>query len=282
MGVTTWIRTNVRQNVRFRRPPAAIGKRSDRGTASRGVVLGRLVDQLFKGWCLTGKVGKGRTDAVARTNHAVAAMRRLRLSPVEANVFVKRNGIKTHLDALAVDPSGRHVVVELKSTQSTAAAHRVDRDQPCLGKPTTRFGPNTESLHHRLQTAFGVHAHGRAAYGVVVVACRDDAVTTVVPRSAFPASAFTVTAAAPPAPVVLFDWPAAAAAALPKGGATRSACGNHAVLPSGGAAVAVSGKPCRANKQEVVAATRHLAGLPAPHYVVFPDAGRWRRRCIKR
>jgi hypothetical protein len=282
IGVTTWIKSNVCRNVPFRRPaPAKYRKTGARGTGARGVLLGRQVDQLFKNWLKSGKIGKGRSDAVARARHAAAAVKHLRLRPVGANVFVSLNGIRTHLDGLAVDDCGREVVIELKSTQSTRSAHSADRNIACVGNPSTRFGGNTEHLHHRLQTAFGVHAHKKAAYGVLIVVCRDGAVTTTVPKSAFAASSFAVTAAPPAQTVVLFDWPAAAAAALPGKQATRSECGQHGLVTAGGTAVALQSEPSRATKPQVDAAKRYLASLPGPRYLVFPNDGRWRRRCIK-
>jgi hypothetical protein len=278
IGVTKWLAEDVLRGVKFRRPLARGHAQAQRGSAANGVSLGRQVDQLFKTWCKTGKLGKRHPGATVRAAHAVAAMKRLNLRPVVANLFVNKNGIKTHMDAVAKDSTNRTVVIELKSTQSSAAAHEVNKNAPCLNQPSTRFGPNTEHLHHRLQTAFGVHAHN-AAYGVVIVACGDKAVATTVHKNEFAANKFTRTRG-PPTPLVIFQWPQAAAEALP-GGASVSACGQHATLHAGGSAIALKQAPSRQNKATVDAAKRHLSTLPQPWYLVFPGVSKWRRRCVK-
>ena len=148
----------------------------------------------------------------------------------------------------------------------------------------TRFGANTEELHHRLQTAFGVAAHGSASYGVVVVACANKAMLYTVTPTALPARVFRITdpveAAAAAAPTGR-QWPAAAAAAVQGRAAVRSRCGRYAkVTATGGSAVALAAPPGRAKAATVAAAVTLLATLPKPRHLVFPDGGRWRRRCV--
>jgi len=238
------------------------------------------VDQLFKQWCETGVVGSGRFPATSRLRHVIAALSVAGLRPVAANVLVSMNGLRTHLDGLAVDRAGRKVVIELKATGATSAAHSVVYRAPCANRPMTRFGANTEELHHRLQTAFGVAAHGAAAYGVVVVACSNKAMLYTVPAGAFPASAFR-DAAAPAVGGAPAQWPSAAAAGTVGGAAVRSRCGRWArVTATGGTAVAIRGLPSTLPAPELAAAKAILAARPRPRHLVYPSGGRWRRQCV--
>ena len=275
IGITSWIRSDVLRHTRFRRPSAP---RASSGAT--GLTLGRQVDRLFKEWCETGAVGAGRFPATSRLRHVISAMRTAGLRPVGANVLVSMNGIRTHLDGLAVDRAGRKVVVELKSTGATSAAHSVVYRAPCVNRPMTRFGANTEELHHRLQTSFGVAAHGAAAYGVVLVACSNKAMLYTVPAGAFPASAFRAAATAVSA-VASTSWPSAAAAGTVGGAAVRSRCGRWArVTTTGGTAVALSGAPLSVPASELAAAKALLATRPRPRHLVYPLGGRWRRQCV--
>lgn len=266
------------RHSRFRRPSVALGK-----TRDAGVTLGRQVDRLFKQWCDTGAVGTGRPAATSRLRHVIAALTTAGLRPVSSNELVSMNGLRTHLDGLAVDRAGRKVVIELKSTGATSAQHSVVYRAPCVNRPMTRFGPNTEELHHRLQTAFGVVAHGAAAYGVTVVACSNKAMLYTVPKAAFPVHVFRASGggSGPPSAAAGLQWPSAAAAAVPGGAAVRSRCGRWArVTSTGGAAVALSAPPGPAIAAQVAAATALLATRPRPRHLVYPSGGRWRRRCV--
>jgi hypothetical protein len=276
IGITTWIKTDVLRGTRFRRPSTRRG-----GNALAGVSLGRQVDRLFKHWCETGKIGTGRPAATSRLRHVIAAMAAAKLRPVAANKFVTLNGIRTHLDGVAVDRAGRTVVVELKSTQSTSAQHSVAYRSPCANRPATRFGANTEELHHQLQTAFGVAAHGSAAYGIIVVACSNKAMLYTVLPKAFPARVFRIAAGAPTPSPPGTPWPAAAVAGVVGRAAIRSSCGRYAtVTATGGAAVALKAPPGRASASEVAAAVSLLSTRPRPRHLVYPEGGRWRRRCV--
>lgn len=275
IGITTWIRSEVLRHSRFRRPSAP---RAANGAT--GLTLGRQVDRLFKQWCETGVVGAGRFPATSRLRHVIAAMTVAGLRPVGANVFVSMNGIRTHLDGLAVDRAGRKVVVELKSTGATSAAHSVVYRAPCVNRPMTRFGANTEELHHRLQTAFGIAAHGAAAYGVVIVACSNKAMLYTVPAGAVPASAFQAPAGAVSVAASTL-WPSAAAAGTVGGAAVRSRCGRWArVTATGGTAVALRRAPSSVPASELAVATALLSSRPRPRHLVYPSGGRWRRQCV--
>lgn len=274
IGVTTWIKGHVLRGVPFARRTTS----GQRARKNQGQHLGRLVDGAFKTYCKTGAVGRGQHQAVSRANFAVRALRQAGLTLIDANVFVKLGGIKTHLDGVATDSAGRKVVVELKSTQSTAADHVAVYDVPCTAQPLTAYGPNTERLHHRLQTVFGARAAG-AHRGVTVVACADRAIVYDVadtfPEGVFGDCRLRDLAAGAPAPVP--RWTAAARRGLPPVFTVAKVMHKQvAILKPAGCAVIVPAPPSSSPRGVVAAAKGLLAAHEAPRYLVWPKNGTWR------
>lgn len=107
--------------------------------------------------------------------------KRLKLKVVDAQVPVKADEykLKTSIDLVAV---GRDaiVVLEIKTTQFSLAQHNIRYNRLCIGAPMLRNKiPNSESMHHRLQTGFGVMGlrrllpPGTPVVGRVIVATED-------------------------------------------------------------------------------------------------------------
>lgn len=172
IGVTTWIKQVLLGGVPFNR----IGCRGQ-GNKDKGMLVGRIVDGLFKDYCKTGKIPEGKAWARKRLAYIAAALKQRGVKPIDANVFVKRGGLKTHMDGIAMR-HGAKCVLELKTTQATLANHRAAYDVACSTKPTITVAgetvPNTERTHHQLQLAFGVLT-SNATTGMVIVSASDGA-----------------------------------------------------------------------------------------------------------
>ncbi len=220
MGVTTWIKSTLLGNVQFKRR-GCVGM----GTPTAGLKLGRRVDAAFKEVCTTGVVTDQHGAAAGRRARAAACAltsRGVRL--VGANKYVTRKGLRTHIDGLGVDPQGRTVVIELKSTQASFANHRAAYDTPCSNQPTIDVGsislPNTERTHHAIQLWFGIIAGGYRG-GYVVIATSDGAAVYGSAGCKVPPAIFDVTPrplAPPPravtnTPQYTIRWPGARTAA---------------------------------------------------------------------
>jgi hypothetical protein len=273
VGVTTWIKGHVLKGVAFTRR-----KTSGQGDKHLGQHLGRQVDSIFKTYCKSGTMGRGRHAALSRANFAVRALRAAGLTPSEANVFVKMGGIKTHLDGVATDSAGRKVVIELKSTQATAANHVAVYDTACTAQPLTVYGPNTERLHHRLQTIFGVRALG-AHRGVTVVACADKAIVYAVDDT-FPAGVFADcrmrALEGDDRGGLVPRWTTAARRGLPPLFSVQRVLHKQlAVLAPAGCAVVIPAPPSVSPRGVVAAAKGMLQSRDGPRYLVWPRNGTW-------
>ena len=178
------------------------------GNKEKGMLVGRIVDSLFKDYCKTGKIPEGKAWARKRMAYIAAALSQRGVKPLDANVFVKRGGLKTHMDGTALR-QGVLCVLELKTTQATLANHRAAYDVACSTKPTIKIAgetvPNTERTHHQLQLAFGVLA-SKAVTGMVIVSASDGA-------AIYPLQAGT--------PSHVFDYTPPKPAAKPKSTATQ-------------------------------------------------------------
>jgi hypothetical protein len=107
--------------------------------------------------------------------------KRLKLKVVDAQVPVVADEykLKTSIDLLGVRQDAI-VVLEIKTTQFSLAQHNIRYNRLCIGAPTLRNKiPNSESMHHRLQTGFGVMGlrrllpPGTPVVGRVIVATED-------------------------------------------------------------------------------------------------------------
>lgn len=246
-------------------------------TKQGGQELGRRVDALFKQWCETKKMPTGQHAAAIRMRHVAAAMATARLRPIRANVFVKQGRLKTHIDGVAIDRNNNDVVVELKSTQATVAEHLERYNVPCVNKPMTSIGPNTEALHHRLQTAFGMRALG-VDHGVVIVACADRAIIYQVDERKLPESVF--------ATVQMIKredhgsgvprWPKPAARGLPPAYTVKNVAHKQvARLKPSGAAIALPAAPSACPRAMLGGAKAMLTEHAPPHFWVWPRNGQW-------
>ena len=172
IGITTWIKQEVMKGVAFRRVGCP-----GQGNKEQGLKVGRVIDEMFKVWCRSNAIPEGKPWAKRRMAYIAAALKHWGIEPSDANVFVRRGGIKTHLDGLGTR-NGKACVIELKTTQASLANHRAAYDVACSNKPLITVAgeqvPNTERTHHQLQLAFGVLA-AKAATGVVVVSTSDGA-----------------------------------------------------------------------------------------------------------
>lgn len=282
IGVTRWIKESVMKGVPFNR----LGCKGQ-GKANDGLRRGRVVDAMFKEWCNTGRVPEGKSWARKRMAFIAAALKNRNISMESANVFVKHNGIKTHLDGLGWQGT-KQCVVELKTTQATLANHLAAYDVACSNKPTFRIGhdvvPNCERMHHQLQLAFGVLA-AKAPTGVVVVSASNGA--AVYPLQAgIPTHIFKhvepnrIKHAGAPAPkraakktkaVKLPKWPGASVAAkqwsdvriLKSGVAVLTRDGCVAVAAAGRTAKAKPPKKLLAEAAKEVGASVQLFAVPA-------------------
>lgn len=196
MGVTSWIKSTLLGNTPFARPGC-----SGMGTPTAGLKLGRRVDAAFKEACKTGIISdKNGKAASRRARAAVCALTSRGVRLVDANKFVTRKTLRTHIDGLGTDPQGRTVVIELKSTQASYAHHRAAYDVPCANQPTIDVGgislPNTERTHHAIQLWFGIVAGGYTA-GYIVIATSDGAAVYASAACRVPPAIFDV----PPRPL---------------------------------------------------------------------------------
>ena len=272
IGITSWIKGSFLRGVAFKRKTTRTGH-----TKHGGQELGRRVDQFFKQWCTTRKMPAGQHAAAIRMRHVASAMAAARLQPVRANVFVKQGRLKTHIDGVATDCSNNDVVIELKSTQATAAEHIARYNTPCSNKPMTPVGPNTEALHHRLQAAFGMRALG-VNHGVVIVACADRAIIYPVDEKPLPETIFATVqmrkgedhgSGVP-------RWPKPATRGLPPAYKVKNVAHKQVarLIPSG-AAIALPVAPSACPRAMLGGAKGMLKEHPAPHFFVWPKNGQW-------
>lgn len=275
VGITTWIKGHVLRGVTFTRR-----KTSGHSQKNAGQHLGRQVDSLFKHYCKNGTMGRGAHPALSRATFAVRALKAAGLTPVDANVFVKLGGLKTHIDGIATDSAGRKVVIELKSTQATAADHVAIYDVPCNAKPLTVYGANTERLHHEIQTVFGVRAHA-AHRGVTVVACSDKAIVYSV-QDKFPSGIFADCSMSrlqdDGGPLSAIPrWTAAARRGLPPLYTVKRVMHKQvAVLSPSGCALTIGAPPTVCPRTVISKAKSLLQSHDGPRYLVWPQGGTWR------
>ncbi|MBN22722.1 MAG: hypothetical protein CL678_15665 [Bdellovibrionaceae bacterium] len=280
IGVTRWIKQCVLRGVDFKR----VGCKGQ-GKAAEGLRRGRVVDGMFKQWCNTGKIPEGKAWARKRMAYIAAALQQRNIRMRSANVFVKHEGIKTHLDGLGVR-SNKLCVIELKTTQASLANHLAAYDVACNNKPTIKIGsdvvPNCERMHHQLQLAFGVIA-AKAATGAVVVSASDGAAVYAlqpgIPPHIFKHDARASAGKAPkatntrkkqPKPKRLPKWPGALVAAkgwtdvrvLQSGVAVLTRDNSIAVAAAGKGASARPPKRALADAAQEVGATVQLFAVP--------------------
>jgi len=270
-GVTTWIKRDVCKGVPFRRKAHIRGQ-----GAVDGLKVGRRIDTAFKQFCTGQKVTTKCVNTTLRLQNIKKVMTAAGLTPVAANTFVTHNNLKTHCDAIATDRAGRKIVIELKSTQGTMEFHRSIYNSLCVNLPTTRFGNNTEALHHKLQAAFGAVA-ACADSAVVIMVCHDDAVLYPVSKTLFSPGSFVMRPNVQLTdPIVAGGWPAAASAAFPRLSVRRSKCGKFGRLQKGkGVAIALQAPPSACPRPALAAAKRLLYTREGPHYFAFPRGGTW-------
>lgn len=189
VGVTTWIKTTVCRGIPFTRV-GCLGM----GNAAKGASLGRKVDAGFKTLCTTGSMPRDCAHwTIKRLTAIQTTLRKVGVTLVDANKFVKLGALKTHIDGIGKMADGSVVVIELKCTQATLKNHRNAYDVPCSVLPQLQLGAqkaaNTERMHHQLQLNFGMQALGGCHHGFVVVSASDGAVayraTTGIPAEVY-------------------------------------------------------------------------------------------------
>ncbi len=175
VGITTWIKTCLLKNTPFSRTwtrGAGNGKRS-------GLSAGRRVDYHFKRWAMSRTTPPAKTEHGKIARRAIAAVEARGIRPLSANTFLKHGPIRTHTDGIGACGSTK-VIIELKSTTKSLAAHSRGYHSPCSKQPVVGALANTEYTHHMLQLgwtvmAFRANNPGQVVTGIVVVAAIDGA-----------------------------------------------------------------------------------------------------------
>jgi hypothetical protein len=287
VGVTTWIKKGFLGSVPFSRrwdADAAGG-----GGKASGLSAGRVTDQLFKRWATGGPPPSGRGKAGDACRHAVAALTARGIRPTGANVFLRRGGIKTHVDGLGAVGSTT-VVIELKSTTKPLKSQQRLYHTPCRRQPTVGAYANTEYTHHMLQLGWTTMAY-RAAHpgtrvtGIVVVAAADGA--RIVPLDEAFARPDRWAELVETKPVVTAEaaalrriakFPDAAVAAVVTAAASAplgtTAGGRVLSLACGGAAVATAKPKSSVTATDRKAMAAAVAGA-APAFYVCPSPTGW-------
>lgn len=126
-------------------------------TASKGLWIGRQSDHALHRYYAKGKKLKhndARTDRIIRHIETHLGIRHVATQyPVAVEFGTHR--IKTHVDMVGVR-GNTIVVIELKCTQNTLSVHEQLYGLPCGAGKLANHLPDTEKVHHQLQTAFGV------------------------------------------------------------------------------------------------------------------------------
>ena len=287
VGITTWIKKGFLGSVPFSRrwdADAAGG-----GGKASGLSAGRVTDQLFKRWATGGPPPSGRGKAGDACRHAVAALTARGIRPTGANVFLRRGGIKTHVDGLGAVGSTT-VVIELKSTTKPLKSQQRLYHTPCRRQPTVGAYANTEYTHHMLQLGWTTMAY-RAAHpgtrvtGIVVVAAADGA--RIVPLDEAFARPDRWAELVETKPVVTAEaaalrriakFPDAAVAAVVTAAASAplgtTAGGRVLSLACGGAAVATAKPKSSVTATDRKAMAAAVAGA-APAFYVCPSPTGW-------
>lgn len=164
MGVTTFIKTVLRNNVKF-------SPRRGKSSGTRGgtaLSRGRTAHRLVEAFCKTGKLPpKWRTDNVGKWVRGISdAMYRSGIEPLRCELGCYLGALKTNVDLLGMvvgKQSGKPelVCVEFKTTSHTHKQHVDDYDSVCQRRSVMGAGlglPNTEREAHRIQCAFGSEA----------------------------------------------------------------------------------------------------------------------------
>lgn len=190
VGVTTWIKTTVCRGVPFTRVGCP-----GMGNPTAGASLGRKIDAGFKTLCTTGTMPRNCPHWVLKRLTSIqSTLKKVGVSLVDANKFVKLGMLKTHIDGIGKLEDGTLVVLELKCTQASLKNHKNAYDVPCSVLPKIQVGsqttPNTERMHHQIQVNFGMCALSSSCrHGFVIVSASDGAVayraTTGIPMEVF-------------------------------------------------------------------------------------------------
>lgn len=184
-GVTKYIQQTLRNGV------GAYQRRHNVKSASsaKGLRLGRKCDAEFQRVvkCAVGNK-LNVTGCSARIKNIFKALSRLNIRVVATQVPVSAEvqpgvRLKTRLDGLGyIAKSKTFVVIELKTTQHSAAEHAVLYKSPCCRYPTMANGlDNAEYTSHMLQTYFGCVGFAKTfgwtrIEGVVLVSAKGSSV----------------------------------------------------------------------------------------------------------
>lgn len=114
-----------------------------------------------------------KRHARAREFFRLMAKHGIKVVEVQVKVVDHELNIRTEIDAVGQDSSGRKVAIELKTTQHDMATFSRSYYTQCRNKPTlTNKLPNCLYWRHQLQIGFGVLASD-CTRGVVAVMCTD-------------------------------------------------------------------------------------------------------------
>lgn len=177
-GITTFISKILMDGKRYVPAPEGRIKQMKAKNARRtGLARGRRLDIALRDY-----VRLGRRPLVL--GKVLARLRTLDIRPVavQVRVAIQSVMIKTEIDAVATNPRGDVIVLELKNTQMTVKQHRASYHLPAARNSMLTNGlDNSERVRHSLQTAFGCMALqkmlGVSVRGMIVVNCIDGCVT---------------------------------------------------------------------------------------------------------
>jgi hypothetical protein len=184
-GVTKYIHQTLRNGVGAYQRAHKIKSAS----SAKGLRLGRKCDTEFQRVvkCATGNT-LNVTGCSVRIKNVFKALSRLNIRVVATQVPVSAEvqpgvRLKTRLDGLGyIEKSKTFVVIELKTTQHSAAEHAVLYKSPCCRYPAMANGlDNSEYTSHMLQTYFGCLGFAKTfgwakTEGVVLVSSKGSAV----------------------------------------------------------------------------------------------------------
>ena len=117
----------------------------------------------------------------------------IKLVNVQTKAVNENIGVRTEVDGIGLDmKTGKKIVIELKTTQTSMERHRDKYHVTCRNQPKLMNGfENSEYWHHALQAGFGawcLNLH-RA---VVIMVCLDGALSYEVPRMIIGPTSFPI------------------------------------------------------------------------------------------
>ena len=211
VGITTFISGTLRRGHVFSRKRTVGGysektKRDCKGAKSKGLHVGRRVDQFVREFIVSGAYPKKSTTPAVnrRVTTVLNALSQRGIKPCAAQVLAidRKLGVKSLIDAIGLDRKGTVWAIELKCTTDNVATH-----EQLYGKPANKTGcamtngmADTERHHHYLQSGFGAYALKQTYPSItqvkpcVVVCCTDGVRFYNVPPHFCNPLAFTQTA----------------------------------------------------------------------------------------